>query len=307
MKRIDGTEVPLRTPWHRAEQADADPEAAARDPLMHPDGPDGHQGGRVAGDADVDRDRGDSSDAYANVRGSDAEATGRPEIDSVAADPPGHPGEGLGGDASAAEAGAEPGPQVTGTTDDDGEPTGTKTAAEATSTPAGSTGSAHGTGRSGDAEAGARPGAAQAPATPEARGPGTAPAAGSATGHDPRLESAGVAGQGATRAAATEADGAGGTDGGSDAGRRPAGLDAPRGGSADDLKRIRGVGPKLEAQLNGMGYWHYDQIAAWGPAEIAWVDANLDGFNGRVTRDEWVSQAKVLADGGAATVEPGVQ
>ncbi|MEQ8430169.1 MULTISPECIES: NADH:ubiquinone oxidoreductase [Roseobacteraceae] len=79
---------------------------------------------------------------------------------------------------------------------------------------------------------------------------------------------------------------------------KPEGLSGPRGGKADDLKQIRGVGPKLEAMLNGMGFYHFDQIAGWGPAEVAWVDENLQGFKGRVTRDDWVSQAKTLASGG---------
>jgi predicted flap endonuclease-1-like 5' DNA nuclease len=76
---------------------------------------------------------------------------------------------------------------------------------------------------------------------------------------------------------------------------RPAGLDAPRGGAPDDLKKIKGVGPKLEKLVHAMGYYHFDQIAAWSSAEIAWVDDNLEGFKGRVTRDEWVSQAAILA------------
>ncbi|MBP7242053.1 NADH-quinone oxidoreductase subunit NuoE [Amaricoccus sp.] len=80
---------------------------------------------------------------------------------------------------------------------------------------------------------------------------------------------------------------------------RPAGLGAPREGGADDLKRIKGVGPKLEAVLHGLGYYHFDQIAAWTPAEVAWVDANLEGFHGRVTRDDWVDQARILAGGGS--------
>ena len=76
----------------------------------------------------------------------------------------------------------------------------------------------------------------------------------------------------------------------------PERLDAPRGGAADDLKRIDGVGPKLETVLNDMGFWHFDQIAAWGPAEIAWVDARLS-FKGRIERDDWVGQAGELARG----------
>ncbi|WP_235962447.1 NADH:ubiquinone oxidoreductase [Jannaschia marina] len=78
---------------------------------------------------------------------------------------------------------------------------------------------------------------------------------------------------------------------------KPATLDAPRDGGADDLKRIKGVGPKLEKLCNALGFWHFDQIAGWTPAEIAWVDRNLEGFKGRVTRDEWVAQAKALAAG----------
>ncbi|MEM9780752.1 MAG: hypothetical protein AAF813_12575 [Pseudomonadota bacterium] len=81
-------------------------------------------------------------------------------------------------------------------------------------------------------------------------------------------------------------------------GRRPAALSQPRSSGADDLKRIKGIGPKLEILCNSLGFYHFDQIAKWSPDEVAWVDANLKGFKGRVTRDEWVSQAALLADGG---------
>ena len=80
---------------------------------------------------------------------------------------------------------------------------------------------------------------------------------------------------------------------------RPARLEGPRAGGADDLKRIRGVGPKLEVMLHGLGFYHFDQIAAWTPEEVTWVDSNLEGFGGRVTRDRWVEQARELASGGA--------
>jgi NADH-quinone oxidoreductase subunit E len=85
---------------------------------------------------------------------------------------------------------------------------------------------------------------------------------------------------------------------GTDEGNRPAGLDAPRDGKADDLKQIKGIGPKMETLCNSLGFWHFDQIANWNHDEVAWVDANLEGFKGRVTRDNWVEQAKVLAGGG---------
>jgi NADH-quinone oxidoreductase subunit E len=79
---------------------------------------------------------------------------------------------------------------------------------------------------------------------------------------------------------------------------RPEGLAAPAEGGADDLKRIRGVGPKLEQLLHSLGIYHFRQIAAWGPGEVAWMDSNLEGFFGRVTRDDWVGQAGILAAGG---------
>lgn len=78
---------------------------------------------------------------------------------------------------------------------------------------------------------------------------------------------------------------------------RPATLPAPR-GAADDLKQIKGIGPKLEQMLHGMGIFHFDQIAAWTAAELSWVDDNLTGFKGRASRDDWQAQAKLLAAGG---------
>ena len=75
---------------------------------------------------------------------------------------------------------------------------------------------------------------------------------------------------------------------------KPRTMTAPRKAGADDLKRISGVGPQLEAMLNGLGFWHFDQIAAWGPGEIAWVDARIK-FKGRIERDNWVAQAADLA------------
>lgn len=76
---------------------------------------------------------------------------------------------------------------------------------------------------------------------------------------------------------------------------RPATLNTARSTGPDDLKLIRGVGDALEGLLHKLGYFHFDQIAAWTPEEVRWVDENLDGFKGRVSRDHWVSQAIVLA------------
>jgi NADH-quinone oxidoreductase subunit E len=83
-----------------------------------------------------------------------------------------------------------------------------------------------------------------------------------------------------------------------EAGSRPAALGGPREGKADDLKKIKGVGPKLERLCNELGFYHFDQIASWAEAEVAWVDDNLKGFKGRVSRDNWVGQAKILTGGG---------
>lgn len=76
---------------------------------------------------------------------------------------------------------------------------------------------------------------------------------------------------------------------------RPAGLDAPKNGKADDLKRISGVGPKLESVLNDLGIYHFDQISTWTKKEISWVDEYLR-FKGRIDRDGWIDQAKTLAE-----------
>jgi predicted flap endonuclease-1-like 5' DNA nuclease len=80
------------------------------------------------------------------------------------------------------------------------------------------------------------------------------------------------------------------------AGRRPLGLMAPRGGKADDLKLIKGIGKQNEGRLHGLGIWHFDQIAAWTKENVEWVGSYL-AFIGRIDREEWVSQAKALASG----------
>lgn len=85
---------------------------------------------------------------------------------------------------------------------------------------------------------------------------------------------------------------------GANEGTRPVALDGPRGGVADDLKQIKGIGLKMEQLCNSLGFYHFDQIANWTADEVAWVDANLTGFKGRVTRDDWVPQAAILASGG---------
>ncbi len=93
---------------------------------------------------------------------------------------------------------------------------------------------------------------------------------------------------------ARTADTSGSTDGQE---KEPELLKEARGGKPDDLKKLKGVGPKLEATLNELGFFHFDQVASWGPQEVAWVDSRLK-FKGRIERDGWIEQAKVLASGG---------
>jgi predicted flap endonuclease-1-like 5' DNA nuclease len=66
-------------------------------------------------------------------------------------------------------------------------------------------------------------------------------------------------------------------------------------GEPDDLRRIKGVGPKLVALLHGLGVTRYAQIAAWTEADIDRIDAQLGAFAGRIRRDNWVEQARFLA------------
>ena len=63
---------------------------------------------------------------------------------------------------------------------------------------------------------------------------------------------------------------------------------------AEDLQRIRGIGPKLAALLVEKGVGGVAQIATWRDEDVAWWDANLEGFKGRASRDDWVAQAREL-------------
>lgn len=78
------------------------------------------------------------------------------------------------------------------------------------------------------------------------------------------------------------------------AGPKPATLAEPRRGGADNLKQIKGIGPKIEASLYAMGIFHLDQIAGWSKANVEWVDAQLS-FKGRIGRERWVAQAMQLS------------
>ena len=71
----------------------------------------------------------------------------------------------------------------------------------------------------------------------------------------------------------------------------------PAAASGDDLTRIKGLGPKLQATLADLGITRFEQIASWSEADIDRIDTQLGRFQGRIRRDDWVTQAKLLASG----------
>lgn len=75
---------------------------------------------------------------------------------------------------------------------------------------------------------------------------------------------------------------------------RPANLYAEPPAETHDLKQIKGVGPKLEAQLNALGVWRLDQLAAFTEADLAWLDANIASIRSNPVRDDWAGQARAL-------------
>ena len=79
--------------------------------------------------------------------------------------------------------------------------------------------------------------------------------------------------------------------------RQPTALTAPE-GEADDLTRIKGIGPKLSQTLNELGIFHFRQIASWEASEAGWIDEILS-FKGRVAREQWIEQAQKFLSNGA--------
>ncbi|MEO0411603.1 MAG: hypothetical protein AAF221_07175 [Pseudomonadota bacterium] len=77
-------------------------------------------------------------------------------------------------------------------------------------------------------------------------------------------------------------------------------LDKPV-GVPDDLMLIKGVGPKLAALLDSLGVYHFFQIAGWSDDDVAKVDAEMTNFKGRIVRDNWIDQAKLLSAGDTET------
>lgn len=136
----------------------------------------------------------------------------------------------------------------------------------------------------------APPAAAKEPAAAPAPEPVPAPAP--APVPTPRAEPA---------AAAASIGGAGAAVGTAVAEETEAAQQRPEG--ADDLTRLKGVGPKLAAQLQDLGVTSFAQIAAWDEADIDRIDDQLGRFKGRIRRDNWIEQAKLLNSGDTAAYE----
>ncbi len=71
--------------------------------------------------------------------------------------------------------------------------------------------------------------------------------------------------------------------------------DGPTDGDPDDLKVIKGIGPKFEGDLHSKGIYYYRQIANWTGANVKMIEGVIDSIPGRIVRDQWVKQAKKLS------------
>lgn len=77
----------------------------------------------------------------------------------------------------------------------------------------------------------------------------------------------------------------------------------PAKGPGDTLTQLKGLGPKAASILADLGVTRFEQIASWNEADVAAIDAQMGAFKGRITRDRWVDQAKLLAKGDTAAFE----
>lgn len=82
----------------------------------------------------------------------------------------------------------------------------------------------------------------------------------------------------------------------------PSGQPATK-GAGDALTTLKGLGPKAESRLHELGVTRFDQIAAWTTDDVAAVDAQMGAFKGRIVRDKWVEQARLLAKGDTEAFE----
>jgi predicted flap endonuclease-1-like 5' DNA nuclease len=78
---------------------------------------------------------------------------------------------------------------------------------------------------------------------------------------------------------------------------------APTASIPDNLELIKGLGPKVNTLLKGLGVTSFAQVASWTAADVSDIDSKLGAFAGRITRDNWIDQAKLLAAGNIAGFE----
>ncbi len=72
---------------------------------------------------------------------------------------------------------------------------------------------------------------------------------------------------------------------------------------ADPLTTLKGLGPKAASRLAELGVTRFEQIASWNDTEVEAIDAQMGTFKGRILRDRWVEQAKLLSAGDTAGFE----
>ena len=78
---------------------------------------------------------------------------------------------------------------------------------------------------------------------------------------------------------------------------------APTASIPDNLELIKGLGPKVNTLLKGLGVTSFAQVASWTAADVSEIDAKLGAFAGRITRDNWIDQAQLLAAGNISGFE----
>jgi predicted flap endonuclease-1-like 5' DNA nuclease len=78
---------------------------------------------------------------------------------------------------------------------------------------------------------------------------------------------------------------------------------APKPVIPDNLELLKGVGPKLNTLLKSLGVSTFEQVANWSPSDVREIDSKLGAFAGRISRDNWIDQAKLLLKGDVAGFE----
>jgi predicted flap endonuclease-1-like 5' DNA nuclease len=76
------------------------------------------------------------------------------------------------------------------------------------------------------------------------------------------------------------------------------------GGLRDNLRDIKGIGPAIEKTLNELGIFRYAQVAAMTRYDIERIANRLKGFQSRIEREDWIGQARALAENPAREADP---